>query len=164
MTAPATCTRHPSAQTRLRCSRCEAPFCDRCLVDTPAGWRCRECARGPRTAANTVPWYRCGLSIVAALAVSVVAGTIGAHLGFLALFLGAPIGGMIGEVAFRAAGRRSSPALAALTVACLVLGVLALPMLAGSPGFIPRIGHTLMNPGLWLYLLTALPSAYSRLR
>lgn len=39
------CARHPKAVTRLRCGRCEAPICPRCTVHTPAGTRCRACAK-----------------------------------------------------------------------------------------------------------------------
>ena len=39
------CARHPKVKTRLRCSRCEAPICPKCTVYTPAGTRCRDCAR-----------------------------------------------------------------------------------------------------------------------
>ena len=39
------CAKHPKAVTRLRCGRCEAPICPKCTVYTPAGTRCRACAR-----------------------------------------------------------------------------------------------------------------------
>ena len=39
------CARHTKAVTRLRCGRCEAPICPRCTVHTPAGTRCRACAK-----------------------------------------------------------------------------------------------------------------------
>lgn len=39
------CARHARVQTRLRCGRCETPICPRCTVHTPAGTRCRACAR-----------------------------------------------------------------------------------------------------------------------
>ncbi len=39
------CARHPKSVTRLRCGRCEAPICPKCTVYTPAGTRCRACAK-----------------------------------------------------------------------------------------------------------------------
>lgn len=39
------CARHARVQTRLRCGRCEMPICPRCTVYSPAGTRCRGCAR-----------------------------------------------------------------------------------------------------------------------
>lgn len=42
------CFYHPDVTTRLRCSRCEKPICPRCMVASPVGYRCPECARGPK--------------------------------------------------------------------------------------------------------------------
>ena len=39
------CTKHTKIVTRLRCGRCEAPICPKCTVYTPAGTRCRACAK-----------------------------------------------------------------------------------------------------------------------
>lgn len=39
------CARHTKVVTRLRCGRCEAPICPKCTVYTPAGTRCRACAK-----------------------------------------------------------------------------------------------------------------------
>jgi len=39
------CTKHTKVVTRLRCGRCEAPICPKCTVYTPAGTRCRACAK-----------------------------------------------------------------------------------------------------------------------
>ena len=39
------CARHPKVVTRLRCGKCEAPICTKCTVFTPAGTRCRTCAK-----------------------------------------------------------------------------------------------------------------------
>ena len=39
------CVRHTKTITRVRCGRCETPICPRCMVFSPAGTRCRDCAR-----------------------------------------------------------------------------------------------------------------------
>ena len=39
------CARHKKTATRLHCGRCETPVCPRCVVQSPAGIRCRDCAR-----------------------------------------------------------------------------------------------------------------------
>ncbi len=39
------CAKHTKVVTRLRCGRCETPICPKCTVYTPAGTRCRACAR-----------------------------------------------------------------------------------------------------------------------
>src|SRR5215211_7150639 len=39
------CAADPSVETYLRCGRCEKPICPRCLIQTPVGSRCRDCAQ-----------------------------------------------------------------------------------------------------------------------
>jgi hypothetical protein len=39
------CAAHPDVETNLRCGKCDKPICPRCMVQTPVGARCRECAR-----------------------------------------------------------------------------------------------------------------------
>ena len=45
MTTTTYCQRHPDVESELRCGRCETLICPRCLVYTPAGVRCPECAQ-----------------------------------------------------------------------------------------------------------------------
>ncbi len=39
------CTYHPNVETELRCGKCGKPICPKCMVQTPVGARCPECAR-----------------------------------------------------------------------------------------------------------------------
>jgi len=53
------CAYHPNTMTGLRCSRCGKPICPQCMVRTPVGLRCPDCAgvRGLptyRTPVNTL--------------------------------------------------------------------------------------------------------------
>ena len=45
MTTTTYCQRHPDVESELRCGRCETLICPRCLVYTPAGVRCPDCAQ-----------------------------------------------------------------------------------------------------------------------
>ena len=45
---PQHCARHPRVETRLACSKCETPICPQCLVQTPVGARCPNCAQPRR--------------------------------------------------------------------------------------------------------------------
>jgi membrane associated rhomboid family serine protease len=49
----ATCYRHPNRETGVRCSNCERPICPDCMISTPVGMRCPECAR-QRTQVRTM--------------------------------------------------------------------------------------------------------------
>lgn len=42
---PGYCARHPRVETRLACNKCGTPICPRCLVQTPVGARCPDCAQ-----------------------------------------------------------------------------------------------------------------------
>jgi hypothetical protein len=42
---PMRCAADPSIETYLRCGRCEKSICPRCLIQTPVGARCRDCAQ-----------------------------------------------------------------------------------------------------------------------
>ncbi|MBI2846832.1 MAG: hypothetical protein HYX82_03025 [Chloroflexi bacterium] len=41
---PMRCATHPDVETALTCGKCGKPICPRCLIQTPVGARCRECA------------------------------------------------------------------------------------------------------------------------
>ena len=57
---PTTCYRHPDRETSVSCSMCARPICPDCMISTPVGMRCPECAhdrtqvrRGPAAIAAT---------------------------------------------------------------------------------------------------------------
>jgi membrane associated rhomboid family serine protease len=41
----ATCYRHPDRETGVSCSNCGRPICPDCMITTPVGMRCPECAK-----------------------------------------------------------------------------------------------------------------------
>lgn len=45
MSSPVYCARHAEVETSLRCGKCDTPICPRCMVQTPVGARCRDCAQ-----------------------------------------------------------------------------------------------------------------------
>jgi membrane associated rhomboid family serine protease len=47
-----TCYRHPSRETGVSCSACDRPICTDCMIPTPVGMRCPECAK-QRTKVHT---------------------------------------------------------------------------------------------------------------
>jgi membrane associated rhomboid family serine protease len=50
-----TCYRHPDRETGVSCSSCGRPICTDCMIPTPVGMRCPECAKQKtqvRTAAS----------------------------------------------------------------------------------------------------------------
>lgn len=74
------CSRHPDTATSLGCSKCGQAICPRCMVQTPVGARCRECAQVRR-----LPTFDVGVGTAArATVVSLVLGVAGG-VGFVFL-------------------------------------------------------------------------------
>lgn len=136
------CQRHPSVESVLRCGRCEAFICPRCLVFTPAGTRCPDCAQLRRP-----PMYELRLTDYlraagVALGLGLALGVIGAFLlpvgvrGFLfltlAVFGGSALGGLVAEVLQRATRYKRGPAMQASAAATLVLADATRLFLAGG--------------------------------
>lgn len=117
MTAPTYCARHPSTETALTCGRCGEAICPECLVHTPGGIRCPDCAQLRRP-----PMYEPGVRDLAiAIGVAVI---LALPLGFLgsvlvppsragdfflliiALLAGSGAGALVAESMLRATGKR----------------------------------------------------------
>jgi hypothetical protein len=126
------CAAHPAVETELGCSRCGKPICGRCLVHTPVGARCPECANVRR-----LPTYNLGTQtyvrgVIAALVIGVATGAawyffngLTFALGiFLTILVGIGIGYVIGEGVQLAVNRRRGPPLQIIAVAGVVLAYL----------------------------------------
>lgn len=126
------CATHPQVETYLRCSKCGKAICPQCMVSTPVGYRCRDCA-----VLRTMPRYNLrGGQMLRAVAAAIglvfaggIAWAIVFRTGFLMLqvIAGAGIGWLIAEGVSRAAGGRASPLLP-----WLAGGATALSLLAGN--------------------------------
>ncbi|MCC7105779.1 MAG: hypothetical protein IT307_11605 [Chloroflexi bacterium] len=123
------CATHPDVETYLRCGKCERPICPRCLVQTPVGARCRECAQ-----LRSLPVYdvrprfllRGALaalvaSIVSAIVLTFVLGSF-RFLGFFILFLAPVYGLFVAAAVGRAANEKRGTSLAWVSAGMLVLG------------------------------------------
>ncbi|MBI3977349.1 MAG: B-box zinc finger protein [Chloroflexi bacterium] len=105
------CAEHPGVETVLRCGKCDRPICPRCLVQTPVGARCRQCAQLRRSPVYSVSpaQYARGLGAGMGLALAVGAGWafLGAFIGgFFVWLLAALAGYLIGEGVSRAVNRK----------------------------------------------------------
>jgi hypothetical protein len=118
--APLRCATHPDVETNLRCGKCGKLICPRCLVQTPVGSRCRDCAK-----LYKLPTYRvssayylraAGAALVLAVVLGLAWGFIGRFLPFvyLNLLIAAGIGFAIGEVVGLAVNRKRGTGLAVI--------------------------------------------------
>jgi hypothetical protein len=117
------CAKHPNEITYVRCGRCEKPICVRCMVDTPVGKRCRECAQNRTHLSESTP-RQVGLAFIAALAVALPAGWLMHQIPIFPL-MAFPYGFVVAEAALRAGQRsRSLPVQVVTGIAALIGGVL----------------------------------------
>jgi len=122
------CARHPQTETVLRCGRCDTPICPRCLVQTPVGARCRDCANVRRLPTLDVSPVYLARGAAAALASGVAVGAAWGFLlgdrlvfGFLVIIVIAlAVGWPIAESVGIATNHKRGPTLQA----CAVVGVL----------------------------------------
>lgn len=129
MTGPETmkCATHPDVETTLKCGKCGKPICPKCMVQTPVGARCRECAQ-----LYTPPTYRVsgifylravGAAICMAVAIGLVWGYVSNYLPyfFINLLLAAGLGYALGEVTGLAVNRKRGIWLAVIGGAAFAL-------------------------------------------
>jgi hypothetical protein len=96
----------------VSCSNCERPICTDCMVYTPVGIKCPECARLPRSAIVRLKPNRAARAIATAFGVGTAMGVgivflQGVGL-FFALILGWLIGIGMGEAVLAASGHSPS--------------------------------------------------------
>lgn len=159
------CAAHPSVETELRCGTCDTYICVRCMVQTPVGARCRNCAKLRRP-----PMYSVGPASLA----RILGGALGAGLtvgllwgillpglgmlGFFMLFLGMFAGYGMANLMERASGRKRGPVVQGAAVAGIVLAYLVRNLVV--------FGAPLIVNDLWGLIFVGIASvvAWNRLR
>ncbi len=112
------CAAHPQVETNLKCGKCGKPICPKCMVQTPVGAKCSECAK-----LYKLPTYRVSTSyylraIGTALGMAMVTGVIWwvvrglVPFFLLNLILAAGAGYAIGEVVSLLVNRKRGKGLA----------------------------------------------------
>ena len=117
---PLRCARHPNVETSLRCGKCGTPICPKCMVESPVGARCPDCAK-----LTKIPTYRVSSTyylraiaagLVSAIVIGIIWGIIESYLPFrfFSLIIAAGIGYLIGEAIGRSVNRKRGNALAVI--------------------------------------------------
>ena len=121
------CAYHPEVETNLRCGKCGKPICPKCLVQTPVGARCPDCAKLyklPTYRVSTKYYLRAaGTALGMAVVCGVIWGVVGGLLPFFYfnLLLGPGVGYAIGEVVSLSVNRKRGRGLA--TVAGIAVAI-----------------------------------------
>lgn len=126
------CANHPNTETLLRCNKCEKPICMKCAVQTPVGYRCRECVHQQQTVYfNAEAWdnpIALGVGFVVAAIGAPILGLLLSGFGFfsliIALIAGSSAGSILAQIIRRAVGRRRGRYLRHFALAGIVAGVL----------------------------------------
>ena len=152
------CANHPDVQTVLRCNRCGKPICTRCAVQTPVGYRCKQCVGQQQAVFYTGGVLDYVIGGVIGLALGGVASYLMTLLGawFFALILGPTIGIAIAEVVRLAVHRRRSRYL------WLVVG--ASILVSSLPALLLALASPFRLLALGLFLALAVGAAVARLR
>jgi len=121
------CTFHPDVETNLRCGKCGKPICPKCLVQTPVGARCPDCAKLyklPTYQVSATYFLRAigtgaGMAIVGGVIWGVVRGLV--PFFYLNLLLAPAVGYAIGEVISLSVNRKRGAILAIIAGVAVAL-------------------------------------------
>ena len=135
------CATHSQVETNLRCSKCGKPICPKCMVQTPVGARCPDCAR-----LSKLPTYQVsaqhylkaigtglGMAVVCGIAWGSVMGVVPFFL--LNLVLAAGVGYAIGNVISLSVNHKRGPGLATIAGIAVAISYLVSILLPWGFGF-----------------------------
>lgn len=118
------CANHPDRPTTLRCNRCEKPICPKCAVQTPVGYRCKECVRGQQLVFETATKLDYVLAFaIAAIGTAMATGVLN-FIGFWGIFVAPIVGGALAEAVRYAVRRRRGFKLPLTAAIGAIVGVL----------------------------------------
>ncbi len=154
------CTFHPNVETNLRCGKCGKPICPKCMVETPVGARCRDCARVtklPTFALAAKHYWRAAL-VGTGMAFALGAAWWGIKLVmpyiYFNFLLAAGFGYVMSEVIGLAVNRKRSRWLAVIAGVCLVgsfmISLSLFPVLFGGLGRFGMLDPLAVSLGVWL--------------
>ena len=162
------CPAHPMVETQMRCNRCGRLICLKCAVQTPVGYRCKQCVTAQQAVYfNAKPGDNLLvglLSFVVALSVTPFVALLGDlfWIGgiYVALFAGPGAGALLTQLVRLVVQRRRSRIMATVvTVGILTgLGVVVL-------GDLIFVGAGLIgNLPLWVFAGLVITTTYRQLQ
>ena len=130
------CSRHPDTVTSLSCGRCENPICTQCMISTPVGFRCGECAQVRPSPVYDVSTAYVARALGASLGIGAAAGVLLALLrfvlyGYLSGIALAALGFALAEGVSWAANRKRGRTLQYVAASGVAAALLAMVVLNG---------------------------------
>ena len=153
------CATHPDVETGLSCGKCGKPICPRCMVQTPVGARCSDCARPVKvpTFSVSTPYYL--RAVGAGLGMAIVCGAawwaIDEIIPFFSfnILLAYAAGYAISEVISRVVNRKRGTILAIIAGIALVISYsITLILEGGFPSGLFSILYDLLALALGIYV------------
>ena len=135
------CATHPDVETSLRCGKCGKPICPKCLVQTPVGARCPDCAKLYRLPTFRVSSRHYLIAIGVGLGMAVVCGAAWGVIDWvvrffsLKLLLAPATGYAIGEVISLSVNRKRGRWLAVVAGMAVVISYLVTLFFPGGLPF-----------------------------
>ena len=116
MTQANYCPKHKDTPTNLRCGRCDELVCPRCMVHTPVGVRCADCAQVKRPPTYDVSRGLLARAVGASIGLGVGGGIAliilqSLAFGFFYLLIAAGLGYVVAEGVSASANRKRGRAL-----------------------------------------------------
>lgn len=173
MAEPLACANHPKVATNLRCSKCGKPICTACIIETPVGLRCRECAQLRRIPTYHLSPAQYARAAGTALGLALVLGvgwTLVRSFGFyLSFFAAMAVGYVVGELVSLSVNRKGGRGLQVVAAMGVFLSYLVsrMPLLAllVVPALaVPALLRALVDPFGLLAVAIAIYLAASRIR
>ena len=124
------CAFHPDIETNLRCGKCGKPICPKCMVQTPVGARCPECAKLYKmpTYQVSINYYLravgvgVGIALVCGIIWNVLMGVM--PFFYLNLLFAAAVGYATGEVISLSVNRKRGKGLAIIAGVAVAMSYL----------------------------------------
>lgn len=110
------------SEITLRCSKCNRPITPAEAVQTPTGYRCRECVRGQQKVFNTSKPLDAVLGFFIAAIISYLGSLLAARIGFFIFLLGPATGVAAAEIVRFVTKKRRSKVLFRLFAGGLIAG------------------------------------------
>jgi hypothetical protein len=116
------CAFHPGVETNVSCPECERYICPKDMVDTPVGYKCKECGRMGRPKLGGVKPRQLLLGAAAGLGAAIVGAIALSLVHFLGFLTAILYGALVGEATRRGAGGHRTWEFGAIAAAAAFVG------------------------------------------